>query len=199
QLGAMALFGEKYGEVVRMVEVGDGEYSSELCGGTHVRLPAEIAPFVIVAETSSAANVRRIEALTGPEAVALLRSHDRALTEVAQALRVRPEDAPQLVLVREQERRELEKALKRGGGANGAAGAVDLDRLLGGVVDVAGAPVLVGVAEVPDAKALLDLADRLKGKLPEAAIVLGAAVDGRVHLLASVAPELVARGVKAGA
>jgi alanyl-tRNA synthetase len=199
QLGAMALFGEKYGEVVRMVEVGDGEYSRELCGGTHVRSTAEIGPFLIVAETSSAANVRRIEALTGPEAVALLRAHDRALTEVAQALRVRPEDAPQLVLVREQERRELEKALKRGGGANGAAGAVDLDRLLGGVVDVAGAPVLVGVAEVPDAKALLDLADRLKGKLPEAAIVLGAAVDGRVHLLASVAPELVARGVKAGA
>jgi alanyl-tRNA synthetase len=199
RLGAMALFGEKYGEIVRMVEVGDGEYSRELCGGTHVRSTAEIGPFVIVAETSSAANVRRIEALTGPEAVALLRAHDRALSEVAQTLRTRPDDAPALVQAREKERRELEKALKSGGGAGGAAGAVDIDRLMGSVVQVDGASVLTTIAEVPDAKALLDVADRLKGKLPQAAIVLGAAVDGRVHLLASVAPELVARGVKAGA
>jgi alanyl-tRNA synthetase len=198
-LGAMALFGEKYGEIVRMVEVGDGDYSRELCGGTHVRSTAEVGPFVIVGETSSAANVRRIEALTGPEAVALLRAHDRALADVAQTLRTRPEDVAQLVLARERERRELEKALKRGGAANGAAGGVDVDRLLGDVADVAGTPVLVAAVEVPDAKALLDVADRLKGKLPAAAIVLGSAVDGRVHLLASVAPEVVARGVKAGA
>ncbi len=199
KLGAMALFGEKYGEIVRMIEVGDGEHSRELCGGTHVRSTAEIGPFVIVAETSSAANVRRIEALTGPESVALLRAHDRALSEVAQTLRTRADDAPQLVRARESERRELEKALKRGGGAGGAADAVDIDDLMGSVVDVSGASVLTAIAQAPDAKALLDVADRLKGRLPQAAIVLGATVDGRVHLLASVAPELVARGVKAGA
>jgi alanyl-tRNA synthetase len=199
RLGAMALFGEKYGEIVRMVEVGDGDYSRELCGGTHVRATAEIGPFVIVAETSSAANVRRIEALTGPEAVALLRAHDRALHEVAQTLRTRPDDAAQLVQAREQERRKLEKALKRGAGADPAAGGAELDRLIDGAVEIDGAAVLASVTEVADAKALLDLADRIKGKLPSAAIVLGAAVDGRVHLLASVAPELVARGVKAGA
>ncbi len=198
RLGAMALFGEKYGEIVRMVEVGEGDYSRELCGGTHVRSTAEIGPFVIVGETSSAANVRRIEALTGPAAVALLRAHDRTLSEIAQTLRTRPEDAAKLVQARERERRELEKALK-GGAAAGGAGGVDLDDLMGSVVDVSGVPVLASIAPAPDAKALLDLADRLKGRLPGAAIVLGAAVDGRVHLLASVAPELVARGVKAGA
>ncbi len=199
RLGAMALFGEKYGDVVRMVEIGDGEHSRELCGGTHVRSTAEIGPFTIVAETSSAANVRRIEALTGPEAVRLLRDHDRLLGEVAQALRTRPENAPELVRTREHERRELEKALKRGAGSGGASGGIDLDDLMARVVHVDGAPVLSATADVPDAKALLDLADRLKGKLDGAAIVLGTAAGGRVHLLASVAPELVARGVKAGA
>ncbi len=83
RLGAMALFGEKYGEVVRMVQIGEGEYSRELCGGTHVRSTAEIGPFVVLGETSSAANVRRIEALTGPAAVTMLRDHDRLLGEVA--------------------------------------------------------------------------------------------------------------------
>jgi alanyl-tRNA synthetase len=198
-LGAMALFGEKYGEVVRMVEVGDGEYSRELCGGTHVRSTAEIGPFRIVAETSSAANVRRIEALTGPAAVELLREHDRILGEVASTLRTRPEDVAALVGTRERERKELEKALKRGAAAGGGTDAIDIDDLLGGVVDVAGAQVLAAVVEVPAAKALLDLADRLKGRLADAAIVLGTAVEGRAHLLVAVPPELVARGVKAGA
>jgi alanyl-tRNA synthetase len=198
RLGAMALFGEKYGEVVRMVEVGDGEYSRELCGGTHVRSTAEIGPFRIIAETSSAANVRRIEALTGPAATALLRAHDRVLGEVAQTLRTRPEQAAELVKAREQERRELEKKLKSGAAGAGGDGAIDIDRLMARVVDVAGAPVLAALVELPDAKALLDVADRLKGKLAGAAIVLGTGVDGRAHLLVSVAPELVQRGVKAG-
>ncbi|HEY2216579.1 MAG TPA: alanine--tRNA ligase [Solirubrobacteraceae bacterium] len=199
RLGAMALFGEKYGDVVRMVEVGDGEYSRELCGGTHVRSTAEIGPFRITSETSSAANVRRIEALTGPAAVELLRAHDRVLGEVAQTLRTRPEQAAELVKAREQERKELEKRLKRGaGGAGGSNGALDLDQLLAGVIDVAGAPVLAAVIELDDAKALLDVADRLRGKLADAAIVLGTAVEGRANLLVGVPPELVARGVKAG-
>jgi alanyl-tRNA synthetase len=199
RLGAMALFGEKYGDVVRMVEIGDGQYSRELCGGTHVRSTAEIGVFRVLGETSSSANVRRIEAVTGPEAATLLREHDRLLAAVAATLRTPVLDVPAAVEQRERERRELEKALKSGKGAQSAAGAIDFDDLSGRVVNVAGAQVLAATVEVLDAKALLDVADRLRGKLGEAAIVLGTAVDGRAHLLVSVAPELVERGVKAGA
>jgi alanyl-tRNA synthetase len=85
--GAMALFGESYGEVVRMVEIGGGSRSRELCGGTHVEITSQIGAFAILSESSSAANVRRIEAVSGPAALALLRKHDRALGEIARSLR----------------------------------------------------------------------------------------------------------------
>jgi alanyl-tRNA synthetase len=197
RLGAMALFGEKYGDLVRMVEVGDGEYSRELCGGTHVRSTAEIGVFRILTETSSAANVRRIEAVTGPVAAKLLREHDRLLEEVAAVLRTRPEEAPEAVTARERERKALEKALKsdRGGGGKGA---IDIDALAERVAVLDGVQVLASAVQAPDAEALLETVDRLKGKLGDAAIVLGTAADGRVHLIVSVAPELVRRGVKAG-
>jgi alanyl-tRNA synthetase len=197
RLGAMALFGEKYGEVVRMVQIGETHYSRELCGGTHVRSTSQIGVLRILAETSSAANVRRIEALTGPAAVALLRAHDRELLDVAAALRTRPEQAAQTAREREQERRRLEKAARSATGS--AGGGVDVDALVGAAREIAGAPVLASAVQVGDPKALLELVDRLKGRLAGGAIVLGAAIDGRVHLLASVAPALVARGVKAGA
>ena len=114
RLGAMALFGEKYGDVVRMVEIGEGEYSRELCGGTHVRSTAEIGVFRILSETSSAANVRRIEAVTGPAAVELLREHDRLLADAASTFAPRPEGVPDAVRALASERRRLEKALKEG-------------------------------------------------------------------------------------
>ena len=199
RLGAMALFGEKYGEVVRMVEIGEGEYSRELCGGTHVRSTAEIGAFHILSETSSAANVRRIEAVTGPAAVELLRAHDRLLKEIATTLRTSAEGAPEAVRARELERRALEKTVKDGAGGPGGAGGVDVDGLAAGAREIAGARVLATTVTVPDAKALLDVLDRLKGLLGDAAILVGTAVDGRVHLAASVSPALVARGVKAGA
>jgi alanyl-tRNA synthetase len=200
-LGAMALFGEKYGDVVRMVEVGEGEYSRELCGGTHVRSTAEIGAFRILHETSSSANVRRIEAVTGPVAVDLLREHDRLLREIAAKLRARPQDTPELVETLVQERKRLEKQLKDGGAVGGGGAQVDLDVLTAQAQaqEAGGAAVLATKVEVPDAKALLDIVDRLKGRLQGAALLLGAVADGRVHLVASVAPELVERGVKAEA
>jgi alanyl-tRNA synthetase len=195
-LGAMALFGERYGDVVRMVEVGDGSFSRELCGGTHVRSTAEIGLFRVTAETSSAANVRRIEAITGPAAVGLLREHDAALRAAATELRATPEQVPVEVEKLRRRVRELEKAAKQGGGA---AGALDVDALARTASDHAGARVLTAVVESNDPKALPDVADRLKAKLGDAAVVLGTVADGRVHLVATVAPALVERGVKAGA
>jgi alanyl-tRNA synthetase len=198
-LGAMALFGEKYGDVVRMVQIGDGHYSRELCGGTHVRSTAEIGPFRILSETSSSANVRRIEAVTGPAAVELLREHDRLLGEIAAQLRTRPEDAPGAVQRLSEERKQLEKKIKEGGVRDGSAGQADVEGLAARAEEIDGAQVLTAAVEVPDAKALLDVVDRLKGRLQDAAILLGTAADGRVHLVASVAPALVERGVRAGA
>ena len=199
RLGAMALFGEKYGEIVRMVEVGAGEYSRELCGGTHVRSTAEIGPFLILSETSSAANVRRIEAVTGPAAVQLLREHDRLLGEIARTLRTTPGQALETVQARERARKELEQQLKRDGASQATDAQVDIAALVATASELAGARVLTAGVEGLDAKALLELLDRLKGQLGEAAIVLASAVENRVALVVSVAPELVARGVKAGA
>jgi alanyl-tRNA synthetase len=195
RLGAMALFNEKYGEIVRMVEVGDGSFSRELCGGTHVHNTAEIGVFRLVTETSSAANVRRIEAITGPEAIDLLREHDRELSAAAERLRVPPGRVLDSVDKLAERVRELERAAKRGGSANGA---VDVDKLAATATETSGATVLTAAVEVADGQALLELTDRLKGKLGDAAIVLGTAGEGRVDLVASVAPALVQRGVRAG-
>ncbi len=194
RLGAMALFGEKYGDVVRMVEVGDGSFSRELCGGTHVRNTAEVGLFKVTSETSSAANVRRIEALTGPEGVALMRRHDRALSSAAQTLRVPPDDVPQALAELRVRVRELERGARTAGGGNGA---LDIDQLAAGSVETAGARVLVAAVQVADGNALLALTDRLKAKLGDAAIVLASAGEDRVDLVASVAPSLVARGLRA--
>jgi alanyl-tRNA synthetase len=195
RLGAMALFGEKYGDVVRMVEVGDGSFSRELCGGTHVRYTAEVGLFRVIGETSSAANVRRIEALTGPAAVELVRRHDRALVRAAHTLRVGPDGVPEAVAALRARVRELERGERDGAGR---AAAVDVERLAQLASERDGARVLVAAVPVAGEKALLELIDRLKGRLGEAAIVLAAAGEGRVSLVASVAPSVVSRGVRAG-
>ncbi|HWT91606.1 MAG TPA: alanine--tRNA ligase [Solirubrobacteraceae bacterium] len=194
-LGAMALFGEKYGDVVRMVQIGDGSYSRELCGGTHVRTTAEIGVFKLTAETSSAANVRRIEALTGAGAVAYFRAHDRLLSEAATLVRKRPEEVPAAIA----DLQAKAKAAKKASAPGGAGSAVDVDQLVASAVAVDGG-VKVLTAELPptDPKALPDLADQLKSKLGEGVVVLGTVNEGRVGLIVAVPQELVGRGIKAG-
>jgi alanyl-tRNA synthetase len=142
--------------------------------------------------------VRRIEAVTGPAAVQLLRDHDRLLAEVAGVLHTRPEDAPETARRREQERHDLEKEITTGGTAP-ALQTIDLEPLVRAAANVDGVPVLAAAVQAPDAAALLQIVDRLRGKLGDAAIVLGTAVEDRVHLVVSLAPQLVERGLKAGA
>jgi alanyl-tRNA synthetase len=174
-----------------MVEVGDGSFSRELCGGTHVRRTAEIGVFRVLSETSSAANVRRIEAVTGPVAIELLRDHDRLLVEAGRVLRVPPQRVVDTV-------GELRSRARKDARAGVSAPPVDLDALVSDASELEGARVLVAAVESGDGKALLDLADRLKGRLGDAAIVLASTGEGRVDLVASVAPALVERGVRAG-
>jgi len=197
-LGAMALFGEKYGDIVRMVQIGSGDDSRELCGGTHVRSTAEIGVFKLLSESSSAANVRRIEAITGPAAVAELRATDAKAREAAALLKTGVERLPEAIA---ELRDQTKKAAKAAASANGGGAAVDVDALAAAATQVAGADVVAEIVSgAGGAKELMDVADRIKGKLGEESVtVLGAAVDGRVHLVAAVTPALVARGVKAGA
>jgi alanyl-tRNA synthetase len=194
-LGAMALFGEKYGDIVRMVQIGDGDYSRELCGGTHVRSTAEIGVFKLVGESSSAANVRRIEAITGPAAVAELRASDARAREAATLLKTAVAQLPEAVAALRERVKQAAKVASNG------AGAVDVDALAAAATLVDGADVVASIVSgVASAKDLPDIADRIKGQLGEqSATVLGTVVDGRVHLVAAVTPALVARGVKAGA
>ena len=193
EMGAMALFGEKYGDEVRMIEV-EG-VSRELCGGTHVGTTSEIGVFKVVSEGSSAANVRRIEAVTGPEAVRLLRERDDALTTIADRLRTRPEDTVRAVEAQLERASELERDLKSGG-----AGRVQelAEELAAQATDVDGVRVLTAVCDLHGSEELLELADRLKSSLENAAIVIGAA-DERPVLVAAFTPAAVERGLSAAA
>jgi alanyl-tRNA synthetase len=185
----MALFGEKYGDWVRMVEVED--VSRELCGGTHVGATTEVGLFHITAETSSASNVRRIEAVTGPAGVEAFRARTDALREIAELLRVPERDTLPAVRRLAERVAELER-LPRESGRDLAQG------LVGSAVDIGGVRVVTEAVELEDPKALLELSDRVKQRLGESAVVLGCATDGRVHLVANVAPAAVERGVRAG-
>jgi alanyl-tRNA synthetase len=194
KLGAMALFGEKYGEWVRVVEVED--VSRELCGGTHVANTAEVGIFKIAAEGSSAANVRRIEALTGPAAIDWYRERERRLLEVGELL-----DSPQDPLAGA--RRAAERLREAGEGAKQAEKqllAEEAERLAGAATKVGETQVAVEGVGIADQKQLLDLANRVQSKLGgESAIVLGGSEDGKVGLVGLATQGAVSAGVSASA
>ncbi|HYH58532.1 MAG TPA: alanine--tRNA ligase [Thermoleophilaceae bacterium] len=191
RLGAMALFGEKYGDWVRMVDV-DG-VSRELCGGTHVGSTAEVGLFHVMHETSSASNVRRIEALTAAGGIAEFRRRTEALRELAEILKVPEKDVVGAVRRLQASLKDATKAPKRA-----EPDPAQAEALLGRAVDVGGVKVLTELADGLEAKALLALSDQLRQKLGDSAVVLGAATDGRVHLVANFAPSAVDRGLDAG-
>jgi len=192
RLGAMALFGEKYGDWVRVVEV-DG-VSRELCGGTHVSNTAELGIFKIASEGSSAANVRRIEALSGPAAIDWFRERETRLREVGDLL-----GSPQDPVTGA--RRAAERLREAGEGARRAAReqlGEEAERLAGEAEEIGAARVVSARAPIADQKALLELASRVQSKLgDDAAVVLAGAEGEKVGLVALVGKEAIARGLSA--
>jgi alanyl-tRNA synthetase len=188
-LGAMALFGEKYGDWVRMVEVDD--VSRELCGGTHVAATAEVGLFHVTSETSSASNVRRVEAVTGPAGAALFRERTEQLRQIAAMLRV-----PEHDVVRAVERlTERAKELQRRPADRPDRGRAD--ELVQSAEELGGVRVVVNVVDGSDGKGLLELSDTVRQRLGDAAVVLGAAGEGKVSLVANFASSAVERGLNA--
>jgi alanyl-tRNA synthetase len=189
-LGAMALFGEKYGDWVRMVEVD--EVSRELCGGTHVANTAEVGIVAIVSEGSSAANVRRIEALTGPEAIDYYRQRSDQLAEAGGLLGSSrdPVAAARRAAERLAELEEKVAELDRRQAGDAAAEISDAGETVSGIT-------VITSRGQGDQHRLLDLADQIKQKQGDAAVVLGAAGDGKVALVASFSPSAVQKGANA--
>jgi alanyl-tRNA synthetase len=191
--GAMMLFGEKYGDEVRVLEIGS---SREFCGGTHVARTGDIGVFKVTSEGGVAAGIRRVEAATGGNALALMNDQIEEFQEVARQLRAQPGPGmvQKAVGVLLEEKKALEKELARlrskvalGQGQDLAAQAVD----------VKGTKVLAAALDGADPKTLRDTVDKLKARLKSAAIVLGSVSDGKVALIAGVTDDLTGR-LKAG-
>jgi len=190
--GAMALFGEKYGDEVRVV--GMGEFSTELCGGTHVKRIGDIGLFKIVSEGGVAAGVRRIEAVTGPAALERVQAQEDTLFTLADRLKSPVDDIPAKLAQMQDQVRQLEKELDR---LKGKLAASQGDDLINQATDIQGVKVLAVQIEGADAKALRELADKLRDKLGSCAFVLSSVADGKVALLAAASNTVSAR-VKAG-
>jgi alanyl-tRNA synthetase len=193
-MGAMALFGEKYGDEVRVVSMGAGQdgdtYSIELCGGTHVAALGDIGVFKVVGESAVSSGVRRVEALTGEAARAYLTSRDDKLRETAAALRVTPDEVPARVATLVEERRRLERELadaKKALAMAGGTGGVPADEQVGGVTFVG--QVLDGF----EAKGLRGAVDETKGRIGSGVAVLVAVNEGRASVAVGVTDDLTAR------
>ncbi len=179
--GAMALFGEKYGDKVRVLKLGD--FSVELCGGTHVDRTGDIGVFKIVSEGGVASGVRRIEAVTGEGALAWIDCNQRTLSQLAGLLRSQPEQAASKVEQLLKRGKELEKELAAAKQALATGGSSDRSE---NVQEVAGIKVLATRMDGADAKTLRDAVDRFKDKLQNAVVVLGSVDEGKVRLAAGV-------------
>jgi alanyl-tRNA synthetase len=183
--GAVALFEEKYGDTVRLVEILD--FSKELCGGTHTERTGDIGTFLIVQETSVAAGVRRIEAMTGRHALAYWQKQRETLSAAARRLKSLPEEVPEKVERLLAHNKDLEKQLEALKASLTARKSADL---LDQAQEIGGAKVLVSRVEATSPKALRELNDRFKERIPSGVVVLGAAHDGKVFLLVGVTKDL---------
>ena len=189
--GAMMLFGEKYGDEVRVLDIGS---SRELCGGTHVARTGDIGLFKVVAEAGVAAGVRRVEAITGDNALAYLQSLEGTVRQLAGTLKAAPAEVPNRLAQVLDQLRALEKELVS---IKGRLASSQGDELLAQAIDICGVKVLAARLEGADAKALRETLDKLKDKLKSAVVVL-ASVDGsKVQLAAGVTPDAIDK-VKAG-
>ncbi|MDE2626765.1 MAG: alanine--tRNA ligase [Burkholderiales bacterium] len=191
QSGAMMLFGEKYGDEVRVLDIGT---SRELCGGTHVLRTGDIGLFKIVAEAGVAAGVRRVEAITGDNALAYLQSLEGTVQQLAGALKSAPGEVPARLAQVLDQVRALEKELAS---LKGRMASSQGDDLVAGAVDVNGIKVLAAMLDGADAKTLRDTLDKLKDKLKTAAIVLASVEGGKVQIAAGVTADSIAK-IKAG-
>ncbi|MBC8447590.1 MAG: alanine--tRNA ligase [Chloroflexi bacterium] len=195
--GAMALFGEKYGDQVRAVKVGysDEEFSYELCGGTHIPWTSEIGLFHILSESSVGAGIRRIEAVTGRAAQRLVQERLSQLERAATFLGSQPGEVDRRVLSLLDEVQSLRKEVAR---LQQAVAKRDFELLLDRVQDVRGVQVLAAQVDVADEGTMREMTDWFRDKLGSGVIVLGAAIDRRPRLVAAVTPDLVKRGLHAG-
>ncbi|MFM6922869.1 MAG: DHHA1 domain-containing protein, partial [Polynucleobacter victoriensis] len=189
--GAMMLFGEKYGDTVRVLEIGS---SKELCGGTHVQRTGDIGIFKILAESGVAAGIRRVEAIAGDRALSYLQKLDTQINQLAASLKATPSDLAQRITQLQDHARSLEKELERLGSKLAASQG---DELVSKAVEVNGIRILAAQLEGADAKVLRETLDQLKNKLKSAAIVLASVQDGKVQLAAGVTADAVGK-VKAG-
>ncbi|WP_396330309.1 alanine--tRNA ligase [Burkholderia anthina] len=189
--GAMALFGEKYGDEVRVLDLG---FSRELCGGTHVHRTGDIGLFKIVVEGGVAAGIRRVEAITGDNAVRYVQDLDARVNEAAAALKAQPSELTQRIAQVQDQVKSLEKEL---GALKSKLASNQGDELAQQAIEIGGVFVLAATLDGADAKTLRETVDKLKDKLKSAAIVLAAVEGGKVSLIAGVTPD-ASKKVKAG-
>ena len=191
--GAMALFGEKYGETVRVVSMGD--FSKEFCGGTHVKNTSEIAAFKIISENGVAAGVRRIEALTGDNVFAYYRNLEKELLEAAKAAKATPATLTEKI---EHMQAEIKALTSENESLKSKAAKEALGDVMDQVVEVKGLKLLASAVDGVDMNGLRDLGDQLKEQLGEGVIVLASSCEGKVNLIVMATDAAMKQGAHAG-